>query len=293
MLMIDGFGTNDVILTVFMFGATTLFGLVRAHRYPNQDQLTRWMSDHGLNPDASTRRNIAAYLKRTRWIRTVGFLAGFNVPFVWMWITRSAYRVNEVSNYWWVVGFGIGILLAEIVRPQPHGLATAAEPRRLAQYLPDFTRFDRWILVGLAVLLTLASIALPVKGIVSPNEASIPRNDVVWYLGMSAVTIVVIVITRLAQELIVRRRQSFDDLHEVQADDAMRSASIQGLAGLGYGAPMWICAAMAWDLQVTSQRPFTWILAPAMFLLMAGGLGMLLGFPRLQTRWTVPRAREA
>ncbi len=149
------------------------------------------------------------------------------------------------------------------------------------------------IFAGLAVLLTLASIALPVKGIVSPNEASIPRNDVVWYLGMSAVTIVVIVITRLAQELIVRRRQSFDDLHEVQADDAMRSASIQGLAGLGYGAPMWICAAMAWDLQVTSQRPFTWILAPAMFLLMAGGLGMLLGFPRLQTRWTVPRAREA
>jgi hypothetical protein len=110
---------------------------------------------------------------------------------------------------------------------------------------------------------------------------------------MCLAALTILAATRIVQELILRRRQHFEDLEEAQADDAMRSVSIQGLAGLGYGGPMWVSATIAWDLALTTDGPVRWIFNILGLALMAGGLGMLLGFPRLNAKWIVPRAREA
>lgn len=290
--MIEGFDANGLVLVTLTYGAVTLIGLARAIGYPNPSAATAWMEGHGLDPVAGSRFRVVPYLRRTRWIRTIGFLAGFDAPYAWMWVTRSAYRMNEVPNLW-VVGFAIGILAAEIIRPHATGSATVIEPRRLALYLPDFTRFDRWILTGAVAVLTVLSRLLPVASPVLPDAAAIAREGLAWYLTMALVAVAIITATRVVQELIVHRRQSSDDLDEIRADDAMRSASIQGLAGLGYGGPMWIAATMSWNLAVTSRGPVSWALVILGVLLMGGGLGMLLGFPRLNARWTVPRARPA
>jgi len=291
--MIEGFDTNGLIVAWLLYGGVTVFGILRATWYPREQTLDCWMVDHGLRKDAPTRSLIASYLRRTRWIRTIGFILGWNVPFVWMWVARSAYRMDELGTYWWLIGFSAGIIIAEIVRPHGSGRAVALEPRRLGQYLPGFTRVDGWIIAGLAVLTAVAGSALPHETIRLPDEYSPTRHEALWYWAFALAVIAILAATRIAQELIVRRRQSFDDLDEAQADDAMRSTSVQGLAGLGYGGPLWLVATMAWDLALTTDRPISWFFALAAIALMFGGLGMLLGFPRLQAKWIVPRAREA
>jgi hypothetical protein len=291
--MIDGFDANSLIVTFLYFGGVTVFGLIRAAVYPSQKALDSWMIGHGLRKGAHTRPLVAAYLKRTRWIRTIGFLAGWNVPFVWMWVTRSAYRMDELGTYWWLIGFSAGMILAEVTRPQGSGDVVSLEPRRLGQYLPTFTRIDGLVLAGMAVLLAVAGIALPVADVRFPDESAFPRSSAVWYVAMCLAALTILAATRIVQELILRRRQHFEDLEEAQADDAMRSVSIQGLAGLGYGGPMWVSATIAWDLALTTDGPVRWIFNILGLALMAGGLGMLLGFPRLNAKWIVPRAREA
>jgi hypothetical protein len=251
------------------------------------------MAGHGLRRSAQTRPLIASYLRRTRWIRTIGFLVGWNVPYAWMWMTRSAYRMAELGTHWWVAGFAAGIIIAEVVRPRDSGEAVGLEPRRLIQYLPRFTRIDTWILVCLVTLVAVAGVLLPVAGAEPPDESAITRNSAFWYLASCFVAIAIIAATRIAQEMIVRRRQSFDDLDQARADDAMRSVSIQALAGLGYGGPMWIVATMGWDLTVTTRAPISGAMGVLSFVLALGGLGMMLGFARLNGRWIVPRAREA
>jgi hypothetical protein len=291
--MIDGFDANSLIGTCLMFGAVTVFGLIRAAIYPSQKALDSWMIDHGLSSRAHTRPLIASYLKRTRWIRTIGFLVGWNVPFAWMWITRSARRMDELGTHWGVIGLAAGIILAELIRPRGSGASVSLETRRLDQYLPAFTRIDGWILAGTAALLAVAGALLPVAGAAPPNDSVVARNGVPWYLTMCFTVAAVLVATRAIQESIVRRRQSFDDVEDAHADDAMRSASIQGLAGLSYFGPMWIEAIMAWDLGLTTNGPISGFLNLLALLLSLAGLGMLLGFPRLNARWIVPRAREA
>ncbi|MCP4305643.1 MAG: hypothetical protein GY788_12335 [bacterium] len=291
--MIDGFGANDIALVTVMYLGITAVGIFRATGYPNSQQLDEWMEGHGLNPQASTRSVLARYLNRTRWIRTIGALIGWNVPYVWMWVTRSARRMDELGNFWWLGGFALGIVVAELVRPRFRGTGSAMEQRRLAQYLPDFTRLDTWILVGLAVLPALAAQLVPTKGVVWPNDSAIAREDITWYLWLGAASVAIVVVTRAIQEVIVRRRQSFDDLDELQADDAMRSTSIQGIAGLGYGGPLFMIATMSWDLALTTSSPGSWAFVVLSYGAMAAGVGMLFGFPRLNTKWTVPRARTS
>ncbi|MGA9595763.1 MAG: hypothetical protein WBV06_06385 [Acidimicrobiia bacterium] len=291
--MIDGYDTNSLIVSFMFFGGVTVVGILRAVLYPSQKALDSWMIGHGLRKGAQTRPRVAAYLRRTRWIRTIGFLAGWNVPFVWMWVTRSAYRMDDLGTYWWLIGFAAGIILAEVTRPHASGGSVTVEPRELRQYLPGFTRIDNCILAGLALLMAGAGSILPLGTIRLPGEHVPTRHDTIWYVGLALAALSIIAATRIAQEFVVRRRQSFDDLDDLQADDAMRSASIQGLAGLGYGGPMWLVAAMAWDLARTTNSPIAWVFGVLGILLLFGGLGMLLGFPRLNTKWIVPRAREA
>ena len=291
--MIDGFDGNGMIGVTVIYLGVTLIGIMRAWGYPSASALDGWMMGHGLSIKSPARTRIASYLRRTRWIRTIGFLVGWNVPFVWMWITRSAYRMNEVGSFWWVLGFALGILIAELARPRTdRGRSATLEPRRLEQYLPRFSRNDMRLLAGIVTVLAVLGAVLP-PGEVMPIEPAEVRNSVSWYIAMAAVAYGIIVGTRLLQEAIVRSRQSFDSLDETQADDAMRSTSVQGLAGLGYGGTLWVGAVMAWDLTLSTSDIFSGPLGLISGALAMVGFGMLVGFPRLNHRWTVRRAREA
>lgn len=128
------------------------------------------------------------------------------------------------------------------------------EPRRLSHYLPGFTRIDAWIIAGILALLAVLGVAVPSEEL-RPIEPAEIRSSAAWYLVLCVLGIGISVGTRLMQEAIVRRRQSFDSIDETQADGALRSASIQGLAGVGYGGPMFIAAVMAWDLAFSTEDP--------------------------------------
>lgn len=154
-----------------------------------------------------------------------------------------------------------------------------------------FTRIDAWIIAGILALLAVLGVAVPSEEL-RPIEPAEIRSSAAWYLVLCVLGIGISVGTRLMQEAIVRRRQSFDSIDETQADDALRSASIQGLAGVGYGGPMFIAAVMAWDLAFSTEDPVSGLFDRAVVLAIAG-FGMLIGFPRFNHRWIVRRAREA
>jgi hypothetical protein len=199
----------------------------------------------------------------------------------------------ELGTYWWVAGFAVGIVVAELVRPRSDGGGSAfLEPRRLSHYLPGFTRVDGWIIAGVVALLAVLGVALPSEG-VRPIEPAEIRGSVAWYLVLCVLGIGIIVGIRLMQEAIVRRRQSFDSVDETRADDALRSASIQGLAGVGYGGPMWIGAIMAWDLALSTNDPLSGPIDALALILAITGFFMLVALPRLNSRWIVRRGREA
>ncbi len=284
----EGFDRGELMVTLAYLGWLTIIGVVRAAFYPRATQVTAWMEGHGLDPDAPSRRAVTQYLRRTRWIRTIGFLIGASVPLLIALARRDERVLEESFQYWWVVGFGVGVVLAELVRPLARGSATVVEPRLLDQYLPAFTRIDRWLLAGLPVVLLIASLVVP-EGESIPE----PRRGLWWYLGLSLTAIAMVVVVRGLQEMILRRRQRADDLDAVHADDAMRSASIHAVAGLGYGGPMWVSAVMALDLGVSGGGAERLVFFPLGVFLAFAGFGMLLGFPRLETKWTVPRARQA
>lgn len=287
--MIEGFDSNGQTGTFVMFVVVNFIGIIRAWGYPNANALDGWMTRHGLRIDSPSLSLLAAYLRRTRWIRTIGFLVGWNVPFVWLWVTRSTSRMSELL--WSVVGFAIGIVVAELIRPRSDRVRSATlEPRRLSHYLPGFTRVDGWIVAGVVTLLAVLGIALPSEELRGSPEN---RASVAWYLALCVLAVGIIFGTRLMQEALVRRRQSFSSVDETRADDAMRSASIQSLAGVGYGGPTWIGAIMAWDLALSTDDPVSGLFDVFALILAIAGFAMLVGLPRLKSRWIVRRGGEA
>jgi hypothetical protein len=196
----------------------------------------------------------------------------------------------ELGEYWWVAGFAMGIVAAELLGPRSGGGRSAAlEPRRLSHYLPVFTRIDGWLVAGSVVLLAVLGAWLPSEN-VRPVES---RGSVAWYLVLCIVAVGLVVGVRLMQEAIVRRRQSFDSIDEARVDDALRSASIQSLAGVGNGGPLLIGAAMAWDLALSTEDPLSGLFDAFSVVFAIAGLLMLIAIPRLGSRWIVRRAREA
>ena len=92
--MFEGFDANGLTGFFVMYGIVSFIAVVRAWGYPSKDALDRWMANHGLATESPSRSLVSTYLRRTRWIRTVGFLLGWNVPLAWLLVTRSARRMS-------------------------------------------------------------------------------------------------------------------------------------------------------------------------------------------------------
>ena len=259
---------------------------------PVEGWVARWASAHGVELTEENRSMVTERLQRGRRIRTIGFLLGWSVPYITMWVLRdvSVFATNDLAGWSqsaFVPGYLIAAIAAEVTvgRGEQRSGVALLEPRRLRAYLPH------WARVGPLVMAAVALVTVAIYAVVpwryAPNgfgpSVAGQFGTALWVVGLVAAIEVI-------QRWVIRRRQAYSTAAMVEADDAMRSSSVSILAGVsiamsvnGWGMLMWNLGTRT-DLQV-----LRWI-GPAV------SLGMvfvgLLAFARLSDpllQWRVRR----
>ncbi len=259
---------------MLVLGIPFVLALTRAVGFPSTRVLDAWMAGHGLEPDGHGRALIRTYLSRSRWIRTVGFLLGWVGAVVYSAGFRTG---DDTPLVFWVMGgaFVASVLVAELCRPQPDGEVTSTSPRDRYTYVPAFTRADQLVLMGLFLV---------------PLQIGVARDLDLSVVLLAAIgAAVVLALSLLTQEWILRRPQRAATVELLRVDDAMRSHNATGTAGLGFGGA---AVLLGVSLGEVAQELPIWLALP---LLLAsgicnfGGLAVAVGLLNLNNKWIVPR----
>ena len=174
--------------------------LTRTARAPRQRYVDAWAGAHGLDLDPGERRMVTAWLRRSRWLRAVGFV----LPFLSIGLGRTFWgAVNPETPFplphrldWWLalIGYLLGVIVAEVSRrrsppapatgqaPVPAGAddrpiavgghvsgagpdlrAAALVPRRLGDYLPAWLPRTTRLVALAAATAGVALVLLPIR----------------------------------------------------------------------------------------------------------------------------------
>ncbi len=220
-----------------MIGAALFWGiplsyiLFRGFRSPGERFLARWTHTYGIELTEANGPMVVTYLKRTKRIRTVGALAGVVFSVLWVTFTENSNSFLGNGLFLAVVGYLAGTVVAEAVVPRPpRGRTRTASlmPRTLADYLPRYAMAALWGLPALSVAL------IPIYAVVK-ERSHIPifHVGVLGFAVISAAMVAMAIAIGAVQRMIVRRPQPVLSPDLLEADDAIRSASMHALAGGG------------------------------------------------------------
>ncbi|HZA42003.1 MAG TPA: hypothetical protein VFA00_15425 [Actinomycetota bacterium] len=189
----------------------------------------QWAAGSGLRLTPTTHAMVARYLKWTRRCRVVGGLAGFVGPIAYSMATDNAFPIGN-GLVLILAGYLVGALVAEPIQWVGRRLGPALLiPRRLPDYLPSYVS---------AVQRGLAAVSVGMVGLWAltpyPNQdVPEPKLSTFALYGIAGIGIAVVI--ELLQRVVVARRQPATGADVVEADDAIRSASVHALAGGGIG----------------------------------------------------------
>lgn len=285
--MIDGFDTNGLVGVHLALLVPAAIAVARSVRFPTQRQLDRWLAGHHLSPDGDGPALARTYLRRTRAIRSAGFVLAFTIlPLIWLWSTRSAYRFNDYPGLpALIVCFGGAVVLAELVRPHPPaGRVVASEPRTLAAYVPAFTRFDPLVMAsGFGLLILWSALAAP-----AGTTATVAAR--------AGGAVAAFVAARTLQWWLLTRPQRTTSLELLRVDDAIRATGATGISAVTYAVPLAVLGDTLWDLAVNDEvvaGGMGNVFALLSMVLMVAGWSFAVGFLSLTNTWAVPRLRRA
>lgn len=221
------------ILGALFWGVPLSYVVFRGFRSPDQRFLDRWARVYGIELTGANQQMIVTYLRRTKRIRTVGALAGLGTSVLVVTITNGGQSNFLFGNglFLAVVGYLLGTVVAEAVIPRPAGgtIRTASlVPRALNDYLPGYAVAA---LRGLPIL----SVALIPVFMIAHGRSAPPVSTIsdLGFAVTSAVLLVMAIGIAVMQRMIVHRPQPVLAPDLLEADDAVRSASVHALAGGG------------------------------------------------------------
>ena len=241
------------ILVVGSIGAV-LFALVRSSWLGQRRwQPPRWAEEMGVRLTADNERFVRSYINRTRVMRLAGGLIGFFLPPVYTaYAGEGLPQPFDFNLFDALVGYLVGVVFAELTfkRPRADVPAAALSPRDLIAYLPSAWTKTLRATALVALMLVPALYTLPRRERLVESAELLP-----WWMLVTMIVSVVLGV-ELLQRFIVRRPQPAvqDDL--VEADDAIRSASVHALAGAGIALQLVIVSVeimgigMVSDLQI-------------------------------------------
>lgn len=281
--MVDNLSGGGLVFGHLIALAPALFAAGRAWRFPRGQQLTTWMATAGADPHGPGRDLAASYLRRTRWVRTWGFIIGFCVlPTVWLWFTRDARRQNEWPSLTVGLGcFAVSIVLAELVRPRPAAdSSTTAPPIPKSAYAPAFTRIDPFVIAGLFVVMIVWSI------VAQTFDTRIAVLTGAATMGW--------VVTFALQRWILSRPQVVGSEAELRVEDAIRSTSVINATAFGYMASLASLGAGLVHLSGTTPAGVsTLALLGVGAVIVAIGVAFGVGLLRHDTGWVAQRVHPA
>lgn len=219
-----------------------------------QGRVAAWLVDRGFRPTRSLVDAAGRWLRRTRTLRGAGVAVVFAVGQAAPWLVNVADvpvdapvrdrlldLVNVVPPWAILVGYGVGALVAELLRRplDPDGPRVAdLRPRDPVAYLQPFARVGPRV-AALVLALAVAFRALAV-------------GDASWavtLLGAAAI----VGCAETVQRAVVSRRQVAAAGVAVALDDAARVTTMHAVAGTAMGLLVLLAAEVLWGAAVDME----------------------------------------
>lgn len=250
------------------------------------DRAEKWLTARGLPPDKSLLRAAAAWLRRTRTARAVGFsslLVSGTAP-AWFINVSGLQQADPLRaellrlvSTWpldgWaapVAGYALGALVADLTRlpmQEPTQLRVAAmQPRPVAAYLQPFSCWGPRLMAAAAVAIAVTTAVAGTVVEVGPTSFELAAWAVIG-LGVNEAVL----------HGVVRRRQPAADAAAIAFDDAARATTVHAVAGSTIG----ILGAIVGDhlqwVAVTANGPMGQIVGLLAVVVAVGSFGVWLG----------------
>lgn len=246
-----------------------------------------WAQELGLELTPRNEPFVRSYVVRTRILRIAGGVAGFLTPIAYRAFTGEPPPVPfDFGLVDALVGYLLGAVLAEVTvrRPKTEVPTASLVPRDVRDYLPSF--YTTTLRLAAAAALGLYPLYVVISG--PEGEAELPPAIV-----MVSMILLILLGVEILQRYIVGRPQPAVETDLVQADDAVRSASVHALAGAGIALELLIAALQILGIGVASDtRLLRWTL-PWISVIC---FGLALGSWQHLTRpyhWQVRHTQEA
>lgn len=228
---------------------------------------TVWAQEMGLQLTPRNEAIVRSYIARTRLLRFTGALLGLFAPVLYLAFVGGPPPVPvDLWLFDALLGYLLGAVIAELTikRPKADQPRASLVPRELSDYLPTrlITAHRMSALVALALV--------PLYRLLPARENLINLNDFPPEVVLVPTIFLIGVGVELLQRYIVARSQPAVESDLVNADDAIRSASVHALAGAGIALELLIVSAQLLNLAVVSDlQVLRWTL-PALALLSFG-----------------------
>ncbi|MBA3551289.1 MAG: hypothetical protein H0W27_00255 [Actinobacteria bacterium] len=202
-------------------------------------QVEEWARSMRLELTPRNRTFVRSYIRRTRILRTGCGVAGLLTPVIYMaFVGEPIPQPFDFGLLNGLVGYLVGAVVAELLLKRPKAMVPTAAlvPRDLRDYLPSALTITLRATAAAGLMLLLIYLSVPER--VSRSPEILPP----WMVMVSMILLILVGI-ELLQRYIVGRPQSAVEGDLVQADDAVRSASLHALAGAGIALELIIVGA--------------------------------------------------
>jgi hypothetical protein len=251
---------------------------------------TVWAQEMDLRLTPRNEAIVRSYIARTRLLRFTGALLGVFAPTIYQAFVGGPPPVPvDFGLFDALLGYLLGAVIAELTikRPKADEPSASLIPRELTDYVPPM--FVTTLRVSALVALAL----VPLYRLLPARQRLIDLNDFPPEIVILPMIILIGVGVELLQRYIVARPQPAVDSDVVNADDAIRSASVHALAGAGIALELLLISAQLINLAVVSNLQLLRWTLPALALLSFGiaiGSWVHLTKPFHRGEW---HAREA
>lgn len=237
-------------VTLIVVAAIGRAGLRKWAGHQQRWRPSEWAAGVGLELTPHNLDFVRSYIRRTRTLRIAGGLTGLVAPFAY-----SAYAGEpppapfDFSPITALAGYLVGGVLAELLvrRAKPKLPTARLVPRDLRHYLPSFQ------IIGLRVT-AAAALVLYLLYLVVAQDLAIDRADALPPpTVMVPMIVLILLVVELLQRYIVRRPQPAAQSDLLDADDAVRSASVHALAGAGIALELLIVSVEILGIGVVSD----------------------------------------
>ena len=254
---------------------------------------TVWAHQMDLQLTPRNEAIVRSYIGRTRLLRCAGALIGFFAPAIYRAYAGSPPPVPvDFVLFDALLGYMMGAVIAELTikRPKADEPSASLVPRELADYIP--ARF----ITALRASALLALALVPLYRLLPTRLNLVDLNDFPPEMVILPTILLIGFGVEFLQRYIVARPQPAVDNDLVNADDAIRSASVHALAGAGIALELLIVSAQLLNLAVVSDLQLLRWTLPALALIsfaIAIGSWVHLTKPSHRGHWHTRRTIHA